>query len=447
MGDVEDSLVRLKVIKDAAISGIQLPDLGSTPRGPTPATGMPSVSEMIEFASDAAFAIDDRHQVAAWNRGAEQLLGYAPIEVIGRRCAEVLQSVLPGGESLCTTDCVLFRNFRGCHPCGVPSCRVRRKNGEWVTVGYSSLVMPGQTQGLQSGAIVAVVFLREKEEQHVRALPHGVLQIFALGKFGLVAGGRRVAVEKWKRRQAVTLLKYLVTQLDRPVHRERILDCLWPDVDERLGWGRLKVTMYYLRGQLRAAGAVEEAVLTVGDAYLLRRDAVWVDAENFERLVGEGRTLQSNGRGDEALRCYDEAQFLYRGDYLEQDAFADWCAEERERLREIHMEMLTRKAECHAQRREYMEAVQVCRKALVHDPCRESFHRALMQYLARLGRPDWAIAQFRHCHAVLAKEFGVEPMPETRRLYQDILTQGNAGTWTAQAVSLPGGDSSRAVPG
>jgi DNA-binding SARP family transcriptional activator len=375
--------------------------------------------------------------VVAWNRGAEQLLGYASREVVGRRCAEVLQAVLPGGEPLCTPGCELFRCLRGCHPCSVPSCRVRRKSGEWVTVGYSTLAIPGQAREAGSGATVAVVFLREKEGERVRALPHGVLQIFALGKFGLAAGGRRIAVEKWKRRQAVTLLKYLVTRLDRPVHRERILECLWPDVDEERGWGRLKVTMYYLRAQLRAAGLGDGAVRTVGDAYQLRRDAVWVDVEQFEKLMAEGRALENSGRGEDALRCYDAAESLYRGDYLEQDAYADWCAEERERLREVHMEMLTHKAECHAQRGQYMDAVQVCRKGLVLDPCRESFHRAAMQYLVLLGRPDWAVAQFRSCQAALAREFSVEPMPETQRIYRQILEQGNAGSPgpAAQTVS------------
>jgi PAS domain S-box-containing protein len=408
----------------------------SLPGKPDPKTGSTSVSQLVEFASDAAFAINDRHQIISWNQRAEQLLGYAPDEVIGRSCEEVLQSVLPGGEPLCGPSCELFECFRSCRPSGVPKCRVRRKQGDWVTVGYSSLIMPGQTQGPPTGAVVAVVFLRENEERHVQVPRRGVLQIFALGKFGLAASGRGIAVEKWKRRQAVTLLKFLVTHLDRPVHRERILDCLWPDVDEERGWGRLKVTMYYLRTQLRASSAGEDAVRTIGDAYLLRRDAVWVDAENFEKLVAEGRALQSKGRGDEALRCYDKAQFLYRGDYLEQDVFADWCAEERERLGELYMEMLTRKAECHAQRSEFVEAAQVCRKGLVHDPCRESFHRSLMQYLVRLGRADWAIAQFRHCQTVLAREFGVEPMPETQRLYREIIAQENVDAMAAPTVSI-----------
>lgn len=381
------------------------------------------VSQLVQGASDAAFAIDDRHQVVAWNNNAEQLLGYSADEVKGWRCEDVLQALLPGGEPLCRPNCELFQCFRKCNPGGVPNCRVRRKNGSWVTVGYSSMVMPGELPKSPNGSVVAVVFLHEKEERQALAQQSGLLQIFTLGKFGLSANGQGIALEKWKRRQAETLLKFLVTHLDHPVHRERILDCLWPDVDEEKGWGRLKVTMYYLRTQLRASGAAEDSIKTVEGAYQLRRDAVWTDADNFEKLVTEGRALQAKGNCEEALRCFDEALFLYRGDYLEQDVFADWCAEERERLCEIYMETLTRKAECHAQRCEYVEAAQVCRKALVHDPCRESFHCSLMQYLVQLGRADWAIAQFRHCQTVLAQEFGVDPMPETQRLHEQILAQ------------------------
>jgi PAS domain S-box-containing protein len=394
------------------------------------------ISQMVTGAADAAFAIDDHHQVVAWNRSAEKLLGYAAEEVIGLRCEEVLQAVLPGGEPLCHPNCDVFRCFRDCHPCAVPNCRIRRKDGNWISVGYSSVVMPGQSGDEIDGSIVAVVFLRDHENEMLHTSPQGLLQVFMLGKFGLVADEQGIDIDRWKRRQAVTLFKFLVTHLGRPVHRERILDCLWPDVDEERGWGRLKVTMYYLRTQLRAGGAGEDAIRTVGSAYLLRRDAVWVDAEQFEKLAGEGRALQHKGRCDEALRCFDEALYLYRGDYLEQDVYADWCAEERERLGEIYLDMLARKAECHAQRNEYAEAVQVCRKGLVQDPCRESLHCSLIHYLIILRKTDSALAQYRQCRAVLEREFGVEPMAETQQMYQQILAHCHPEAATTANVHL-----------
>ena len=318
----------------------------------------------------------------------------------------------------------------------MPNCRVRTKDGDWKSVGYSSLVMPEQRQGEPDGSVVAVIFLHNRDAVTKPVSRQGLLQIYMLGKFALVANEQGIAIDKWKRRQAITLLKILASQLDRPVHRERILDYLWPDVDEERGWGRLKVTMYYLRTQLRAAGAEEDTVRTVGSAYQLRRDAVWVDTESFEKLATEGRLLQDKGRSDEALRCFDEALYLYRGDYLEQDVYADWCAEERERLAEVYLDMLTRKADCHAQRDEFQEAVQVCRKGLVHDPCREGLHCSLMRYQLHLGRIDSAVAQYRQCRKVLAREFGVDPMPETQQLYRQVLARRRGGSAASSKLRL-----------
>ena len=68
------------------------------PEKPAIETNSVTVLQLVDGASDAAFAIDDHHRVVVWNNAAEQLLGYSAGEVIGQRCGEILQSVLPGGE-------------------------------------------------------------------------------------------------------------------------------------------------------------------------------------------------------------------------------------------------------------------------------------------------------------------------------------------------------------
>lgn len=382
-------------------------------------------TDLIEFASDAAFAIDTDSRVVAWNNHAQRLLGYTPSEAIGRPCCEVLQATLPGGEPLCHPDCDVFRSFQNCIPYNVPSCRLRHRSGKWVMASISSAAMSSRARRLYADKIMAIIFLRDGAATTPVPQPH-TLQVFTLGGFGIVVGGHSVDIGRWKRKQAVTLLKFLVTQLDRPVHRERLIDSLWPDVDEKQGWGRLKVTMYCLRQELRANGISGDAVKTIDNAYLLRRDSIWVDTHVFERLVTEGQELQRQGQWNDALHLYNEARHLYRGDYLEEEAFSDWCAEERERLHERYLEVLARTAECHAELDQYAEAVHICRKALVFDPCRENFHYVLMDYLVKNGRPDLALVQYRHCLQVLAREFGTEPLPETQRLYQQILDGGDS---------------------
>jgi PAS domain S-box-containing protein len=218
-------------------------------------------SDLVEFASDAGFAIDADNRIVAWNTLAQRLLGYTSSEVIGRYCRDVLQAVLPGGEPLCYPGCDITRCFKRFQPYGVSSGRVKRKDGEWLPASFATIAISERTRRLDANNIMAIIFIRDVVTINSRAEPH-TLQIFTLGCFALVVAGRSVAIDKWNRKQAVTLLTYLVTRLGRPVHRERLLDSLWPDVDEQQGWGRLKVAMYYLRSELRANGIIDEIVKT-----------------------------------------------------------------------------------------------------------------------------------------------------------------------------------------
>ncbi len=391
---------------------------------------------LVDYASDAAFAIDDDLTIVAWNYGARRLLGYVRREVLGRHCSEVLQIVSPSGEPLCVPDCEGARCFRHFRTFTAQTCRARHKDGGWVPIDIASIVMPKRNRPSQTRSAVAVVILRGEEEEDRPSLPGQKLQIFALGRFGLAAGGRSLAVKAWERKQAVTLLKYLVANLGRPIHREALMEFIWPEIDEDRGWRRLKVTVHSLRHQLRSAGIVEDIVETAGKTYALRRELVWVDSETFERCVGEGAALQSQQRWDKALHRYEEAQRLYRGDYMEEDIYADWCTAERGRLVEIYLEMLTGMAQCHAQAGNFTEAVGVCRTALVRDPGRESFHRRLMEYLVQHGHTDRAMAQYHDCCRLLARELDVEPMPETQRLYQKIL-ESSRGSADEKRGGLP----------
>jgi len=75
-------------------------------------------------------------------------------------------------------------------------------------------------------------------------------------------------------------------------------------------------------------------------------------------------------------------------------------------------------------RGDYDRAVEVCRRGLAREPCRERFHRALLICLIRLGQRDRAIAHYQHCRQVLKAELGVEPAPETERLYREMVVAG-----------------------
>jgi DNA-binding SARP family transcriptional activator len=385
-------------------------------------------TDLVEFASDPAFALDGDMRVIGWNIGAEELLGYSTAEAIGRRCGQVLQASYPTGEPLCSVLC----EGRSCMAIGkkwaMAACRIRHKNGKMITAGISTLVVPPEAREENNGDAVAVVFLREAKGTGKDVPPVLPLRIFTLGKFGLAVAGEGLNVDGWKRKQAAVVLKFLVSHLGRPVHRERLIEWMWPDADPERGWERLKVTISFLRSKLRAGGAREETIETIGQSYLLQRDAVWVDSDAFASLVAAGWGFLKIGKWQDAQARFEDAQSLYHGDYFEDEPYADWCAVERERLREIYLELLAGMAKCYAEGGLFLEASQVCRLALKSDPCRESFLRALLESLIKLGRPDWAEAQFTSWRRSLEEEYGLQPTQETLRVYQQLLADRGSAT-------------------
>ncbi|HEY4773854.1 MAG TPA: BTAD domain-containing putative transcriptional regulator, partial [Xanthobacteraceae bacterium] len=322
------------------------------------------VGTLVNFASDAAFAISGASRIVAWNERAADLLGYSSAEALDRPCDKILQIMLPGGKLLCGPGCEAKRCFEHQSPFAASECCLRHKDGRWLHADISTLVTPARGNGSAAARTVAIVLMRP-HEQAVFARADGRLQILTFGRFGLSANGRALSVDRWYRRQALTLLKILITYRREVLHREHLIAHLWPDADERRGRERLKVTAYVLRERLRAAGMSGDIVSAAGSAYALDREAIWLDCEAFEKSYEEGRRLAQRGRASDALVRFEEAARLYQGDFLPEDIYADWCAEERERLRESYFDVLGHVIDGYLDRGDFEEAAVICRRGLV----------------------------------------------------------------------------------
>ncbi len=383
------------------------------------------VDELLHLSSDAAFGVDHDLRVTTWNQHAEKLLGYTTSEALGSSCHEILHALFSDGEPLCVPNCQAKHCFGRCQPFSIQSCWVRRKNGTKVSVSLSSLVIPQTEHYDQSGGgTIAIIFLRTLPvpEAEVNPAPEAILRCFTLGHFSLGIADQRIAFERWERKQALILLKYLLSLRGQAVHRERLMEYLWPEATNAQGRERLKVTVYFLRQALRRAGIDKEIIVTSDQSYLLKREQIWVDADAYEAQVNQGRLLEQQGDSKAAILSYEQAQTLYRGHYLEEDRYDELCAEERERLREICLNTLGRMAKLYTAHEEFDRSIQVCRTALVQEPCLESFHCMAMQNLWQLGRRNEALVQFGNCKKVLAQNLSVEPSLETQKLYQKILS-------------------------
>jgi DNA-binding CsgD family transcriptional regulator len=64
--------------------------------------------DLLAGTLDGAFAVSRHQQIVFWNNAAQQILGFEPDAVLGRRCHEVLGGTGEGGCTVCRKGCATF---------------------------------------------------------------------------------------------------------------------------------------------------------------------------------------------------------------------------------------------------------------------------------------------------------------------------------------------------
>jgi DNA-binding SARP family transcriptional activator len=250
------------------------------------------------------------------------------------------------------------------------------------------------------------------------------LQIRCFGRFEVRCDG--VLVQRWRRRASVTLLKYLVAQR-RPIHRDVLLDLLWPDQTPEAGMNGLRVILHSLRRALAVSGngTAADPVVNVGAIYYLNpAAAVWVDADTFTTHFDAGLRLERQARVADAHREYCAAEELYRDDFLVEDLYEEWTVLRREELRDQYLLVLTKIAQHCLATGDPEGCIVRCHKLLEKEPCNEDAYQRLMRAYGMLGQYRRVAHWYDVCERTLKRELDVSPSAETTRLYREIGAAG-----------------------
>jgi DNA-binding SARP family transcriptional activator len=243
-----------------------------------------------------------------------------------------------------------------------------------------------------------------------------LLQVRLLGGFRVERADVRRYLPDWPRRSAKTLTKLLATHPGHALHREQIIDVLWPEVDPQAGLNSFGKALHAARRVLEPdlPRRQDSVYLRLTDSMLvLNTERVRVDVDVFEQLANDAMRL-----GD--IAAYQAALQAYRGELLPEDRYETWCEDRRSSLAEKHLQLLVGLAAMYERTGACNEAADLLRAALKHDPMREAVHRQLMRLYAWMGTPDQAVRQFHLCAEVLHREFDLRPQPETVSLYEMI---------------------------
>lgn len=218
---------------------------------------------------------------------------------------------------------------------------------------------------------------------------------------------------KLRSRKATALLAFLAVCPGQLHGRDKLASLLWAECDDIAARRNLRQALFALRRAL--PDNVASDLEADGEAIALDVGTWDIDVASFRRLA---ETSDIAG--------LEEAANLYGGDFLDglqvdEPIFDDWLTNEREQLREMARDVLSRLFEAKNDENESHAAISAGLRLLALDPLQESVHRALMTRYARAGRRDAALRQYEICRRTLELELGVEPEVETARLYEEIL--------------------------
>jgi DNA-binding SARP family transcriptional activator len=229
-----------------------------------------------------------------------------------------------------------------------------------------------------------------------------------------------VPVEEWSSARTRSLFGYLLTHRQPWPSREVLMEVFWPESSPKASRNSLNVAIHGLRCLLKKAKDVPVIVYSDG-TYRLHPDVrLWLDIEEFDKLVERGRLHEDVGETDQATAAYEFATGLYRGEFLADDPYDDWAALIRERLRLAYLDTLGRLSNLHFNAGRYASSGHLCRRIIEEDPCREDAYRRLMRCYSRQGQPHLALIQYRACVGALRSELGVEPDLATVKLHDQI---------------------------
>src|SRR5215217_3957197 len=273
-----------------------------------------------------------------------------------------------------------------------------------------------------------------------------VVRVWLLGGFRVSVGSRTIGEDRWQRRKAAAIVKLLALAPSHRMHREQVMNLLWPRLGVQAAANNLHRNLYVARRTLEPDQLTSSRCLTLHEERLslCPEGDLWVDVEAFEQAAEAARLSQ-----DPAV--YRVAIDLYAGELLPEDRYEEWTEEHRRRLREIHLSLLLGLALLQEEREDHDAAAEALMRVLAEDPAREEAHVGLMRLHALRGRQAEALRQYERLEVVLSRELGAKPGAESRALRDEVAAgrflppkKGRPPVGASEPVSLtegPRGDS------
>jgi len=234
--------------------------------------------------------------------------------------------------------------------------------------------------------------------------------------------GRSLAADAWTTRRARDILCFVASRRHRRASKDTIIDTFWGETDPDVVEKNFHPTVSHIRKALNSNQPLKQNFIIYRDGdYQLNPELSYrIDIEEFDRLVTRGESARRSRQFNECVEAYEKAVSMYRGDFV-QGGYDPWVDEQRSYYKEQYLHLLETLAGFAQKQNEWTHSLQLAQQILHEDPFREDIHCLIMKAHVNLGNRGAAKEQYEALRRLLERELGVEPGPETRKTYRELL--------------------------
>jgi DNA-binding SARP family transcriptional activator len=266
------------------------------------------------------------------------------------------------------------------------------------------------------------------DQNEVPKLHTPSLKVYLFGKFRVLRGDQEIPDKRWKSKKAQMIFKYLLYHRPKGyLKKDVLMELLWPEEDPVKTAKRFHVALASMRRTLEpeiTRGTPSAYISRSGDAYHIDvGDEGYVDIDNFKK---ELKLAKKKENPEESIEHLLKAEAMYRGDFLEEDLYVQWCDEEREKLKDQYLQLLEEIIKHYHVKKNYKTCIGYVKKYLSVDKYAEDIYQLLMIYYSRTGNKGLVKRTFEKCKDHIEKDLDYPLSEETEKLYHELTSDSGS---------------------
>ena len=210
-----------------------------------------------------------------------------------------------------------------------------------------------------------------------------MIKICALGSFAIIDTDLEVCLDDDGLRSDMLkkLITYLVIHREHPVTVQELFGALWQDDETDNPAGALKNLMYRLRAVMKKNFGDTTFIVTGSGSYSWNPQVeTEIDIEEFEKNIKSSKATKN---ADEAIRGFEKALEMYRGEFLENCADKHWMVTSATYYHSMYLTAVKRLAALYLKAERFADVETICTRALRFEDVDEQIYCDLIKSLIK----------------------------------------------------------------